>query len=130
MKIVYYTSGVTGSGRVVRGIAIANAFRRKSVPCEFTILHSSRFGFLAEGFADQMEIPLEDERAHSSEHYESSAVFRELVRLDPDILIVDLVWFTLQSFINGLHCKKLFLLTQIADDRFFSIDLSDGKLVF
>ncbi len=130
MKIVYYTSGVTGSGRVVRGIAIANALRRRNIQCTFTILHNSRFGFLADGFTDQVEIPIENERTHSVDGYQSSALFRELTRLDPDILIVDLVWFTLHNFIGGLRCKKLFLLTQIADERFFSIKLTDGALHF
>ncbi len=130
MRVVYYTSGITGSGRVVRGIAIANAFARKNIPCTFTILHSSRFGFLADGFANQIEIPLEDERAHSAEKYESSSLYRTLAELDPDVLIVDLVWFTLHNFIRSLRCKKIFLLTQIADKRFFSINVSDGPLVF
>jgi hypothetical protein len=115
MKIVYYTSGVTGSGRVVRGIAIANAFRRRNIQCTFTILHSSRFGFLADGFADQVEIPLEDERAHSVDGYQSSALFRELTRLDPDILIVDLLWFTLITLSVGSGAKSSSL-TQIADE--------------
>lgn len=130
MKIVYYTSGITGSGRVVRGIAIANAFKRKKVPCTLTILHSSPYGFLADGFADQVAIPLEDEHAHSKSSFESSDLYRALARLDPDVLIVDLVWFTLHNFIGDLRCKKIFLLTQIADPRFFTLKLSDGVLRF
>ena len=40
MKIVYYTSGTSGVGRLVHGAAIFNAFVRKSIDSDFTILSS------------------------------------------------------------------------------------------
>ncbi len=130
MKIVYYTSGMTGSGRVVRGIAIANACARKRIDCEFTIVSSSRFGFLAEGFARHIEIPAGDEHEHSKDTYSNSAVYSTLAALDPDILIVDLLWFPLHHFIREMKCKKLFLFTQISNPRFFKIELPGETLQF
>ncbi len=130
MKIVYYTSGVTGSGRIVRGISIANAFRRRGIPCEFTILHSSRFGFLTEGYAQHIEIPVENDQAHAKENFEQSVLYRTLVHINPDVLIVDLMWFTLHNFIQELKCEKIFLLTQIADARFFTVQFPEGPRAF
>lgn len=130
MKVLYYTSGITGSGRVVRGISIAAAFRRAGVMCDFTILHSSRFGFLADGHARHIEIPIEDDMAHTRENFETSVLYKRLLECDPDVLIVDLMWFPLYNFIRELRCTKIFLHTQIADRRFFTMESPDGTRVF
>jgi hypothetical protein len=128
MKIVYYTSGITGSGRVVTGIAIGKALKRKKIACQYTILHSSRFGFLT-GDIPQKEIPIEEEHALSIDAYRTSNVFTALKELDPDILLVDLMWFTLHNFISDLSCKKVFLSRQV-NDRYFSIKGAQGTLSF
>ena len=128
MKICYYTSGVTGSGRVVTGISVGNAFRRKGAACEYTILHSSRFGFLA-GDIPQKEIPIENESILSRQNYASSALYAALMEIKPDVLLVDLLWFPLYHFIHELTCKKILLCRQV-HDRFFSIPLPDGPISF
>ena len=68
MKILYYTSGITGSGRVVRGISIGNAFKRKGLQDSYTILSSSKFAFLADDFG-HIEIPPENPAALDNNHY-------------------------------------------------------------
>ncbi|HNR89925.1 MAG TPA: hypothetical protein PKM65_16425 [Spirochaetota bacterium] len=130
MRIIYYTSGITGSGRIVRGIAIGNALRRKGLDAEYAILSSSDFAFLCDElkFAHR-EIPLEDEEALSDRNYKSSHLFNELSRLRPDVLIVDLLWFPLYHFIGDLACKKIFLCRQV-NDRFFQMELNGGLLDF
>ncbi len=128
MKIVYYTSGITGSGRVVTGIAIGNALRRKGMDKEFTILSSSPFARLADGF-HHIKIPVEDENALSPEGYPSSELFKTLQKLAPDVLIVDLQWFTLHHFIRELAGKKILICRQV-HDKFFSIPLPGGRLDF
>lgn len=126
LKVVYYTSGITGSGRVVTGISIGNAFKRKGVPCEFTIVSSSDFSHLASGF-NHVEIPLEEADALSPENFMSSALYNCLRKLDPDVLLVDLLWFPLYHFLHELRCVKILLCRQVSD-RFFSIPLPAGTI--
>lgn len=129
MKIVYYTTGVSGSGRIVRGIAIGNALKRGNVECDFLILCAGGSAEMAGRFYTCIEIPLEDERMLSRRMYESSHLYRTLSELDPDVLIVDRLWFAPYHFIDGLRCKKIFL-TIMVRDEFFHIDLPDGKIEF
>ena len=128
MNILYYTSGVTGSGRVVRGISIGNALKRNGIDCSYKILSSSSFAFLVDEF-NHIEIPPEKIDSFSNNNYGSSILHRTLIDLKPDILLVDLLWFPLSNFINKLFCKKIFLFRQ-TDDSFFSIPAADGQLNF
>lgn len=128
LKIVYYTSGTTGSGRVVTGISIGNAFKRKGVPFEFTIVSGSCFSHLVTDF-HHVKIPLEEADALSKENYSTSTLFNCLKELNPDILLVDLLWFPLHYFINELQCKKIFL-SRYVKDFFFSIDMPGKTIKF
>lgn len=130
MKIVFYTAGTSGSGRLVRGISIANALARNNVDCEFIILSSSNFSFLCDRFnVKHIEIPSEDEKQLSKENYKSSKLYNIMKELKPDILINDLLWFTLYHFIDELECKKIFMCHQVIP-AFFSMDFADLKLQF
>jgi hypothetical protein len=128
LNVVYYTSGATGSGRVVTGVSIGNAFRRNGIPCQFTIVSGSDFSHLASDFS-HVAIPLEESVALSAENYASSALFNCLKRINPDILIVDLLWFPLYHFIDKLNCVKIFLSRQVSD-VFFSISLPEKTIRF
>lgn len=128
LKVVYYTSGITGSGRVVTGISIGNAFKRKGIPCEFIIVSGSNFSHLASDFS-HVTIPLEEADALSAENYTKSNLFNCLNNLNPDILLVDLLWFPLYHFIDKLNYKKIFLSRQVSDN-FFSITLPDKTIKF
>lgn len=131
MRILYYTTGITGSGNLVLGISIANAFRRRGVEPDFTILSSSpNFTELGDRMGVQhQEIPLEDETKLSAEGYGSSALYKAIVSLDPDVLIVTVHWFMLSSFIQALPCRKVFLCRQV-DERYFSIPIAGEMLAF
>ena len=130
MKVLYYTSGVSGSGRVVRGISIGNAFRRQGKKVDFTILSSSPFAHLADIFdLKHREIPVEGEDKLSKKNYPDSELYRTLTSLSPDILLIDLLWFSTYHFIEELPCKKIFL-WQRMDERFFTINLPDGAISF
>jgi hypothetical protein len=130
MKIVYYSSAVSGSGHIVTGIAIGNALKRKQRNAEYSILSSSSYAYLADFCAiSHLEIPLEDSTDLKAERYQQSHLFTTLNSLDPDILIVDLSWFMLHSFIDQLPAKKIILFRRIADEA-FSIDLSWGTIRF
>ena len=91
MRILYYATGITGSGHLVLGLSIANAFRRRGVEHALTILSSSStFSKLADRMGIQhQEIPLENETQLSAESYSSSALYQAITSLDPDVLIVD-----------------------------------------
>ncbi len=130
MKVLYLTSGATGSGRVVRGISIGNAFRRNKVKCDYTILSGSRFSFLADSLnIKHLDIPLEDVERFSQKECQDTIFYQTLVSQNPDVIIVDLIWFTLHNFINELECKKVFLCRQV-DDSFFSINFPDNPISF
>ncbi len=130
MRVVFYTSGTTGSGRLVRGIAVGNALRRAGLDCEFTILNMSPFAHLADAFGHRhVEIPPEPEEDLTGETYPGSALYRNLIALDPDVLIVDLLWFSLHHFIDRFTCRKIFLSHWVKDD-FFRVPLPGGTLRF
>jgi hypothetical protein len=117
VNVVYYTSGVSGTGRLVRGVAIKNALLRKNIDFRFTILHSAPIaGFL--GGNGQFKLPLETAQQTDSRHYENSAIYAHLMRLAPDLLIVDLLWVPLHSFLDEIRCKKIFLARQVSPDFF------------
>jgi len=129
-RIVYYTSGVTGSGRLVRGISIGNALHRGGAAAQFTILSSSSFAHLADRFGfDHQEIPPEMEDQLAPNSYRDSELYQALTVLKPDLLVVDLLWFPLYFFLNELSCKKIFLWQQM-DPRFFSIELPSDTIAF
>jgi hypothetical protein len=130
LTIVYYTSGISGSGRVVRGISIGNALRRAGKNAEFVILSSSPFAHLADkcGFAHR-EISTETEDQLSPNTYRHSELFHALIELEPDVLLIDLLWFPLYSFIHELPSKTVFLWQQLRPE-FFSIDLPDDTIEF
>jgi len=128
MRVVFYTSGTTGSGRLVRGISIGNAIQRKSLDWDYTIISFSPFAHLADIFAHRhVEIPPEDEHQLSGENYSKSFLYKTILSLNPDVLIVDLLWFSLHHFIKGLACKKIFLCHWV-EQRFFSVPLQNETL--
>lgn len=128
MRIVYYTSGVTGSGRLVKGISVWNALCRKNINAEFTILHHSDF-ILPQSGCNFLKIEIEDEINHSIYNYHDSILYRTLSHLDPDILLVDILWFPLHHFIGTLRCRKIFLFSQV-NDSFFSLPMPEGERSF
>jgi hypothetical protein len=126
LKIVFYTSGITGSGRIIKGISIGNALRRKNINAEYTILHHSDF-VVPWNYFQFTKIPLEEDNRHSARNFSSSVLYKTLNDLQPDILLVDLLWFPFRHFISELHCKKIFLFRQV-DDNFFSLQHPEGSI--
>jgi hypothetical protein len=130
MRVVFYTSGITGSGRVVRGICIGNALRRANIKCKYIILNNSNFSHLADIFSfDHIEIPVENEDQLSKINFPSSIIYKTLETLNPDVLIVDLLWFNLHHFIHELTCKKIFLCHWVVEN-FFYVPLNNKTIYF
>jgi hypothetical protein len=130
LKIVYYTSGIPGSGRIVQGISIYNAIKRKNIDCDFIILSSTEHARLADLFnIKHIEIPFENETIITKDNYSNSILYKTLTELNPDILLVDRMWFTLFHFIEQLPCKKIFFSIQV-HDLFFKIKLPNETLIF
>ncbi|MCF6335010.1 MAG: hypothetical protein L3J12_04655, partial [Spirochaetales bacterium] len=101
ITIVYYTSGTTGSGRIIKGISIGNALKRKNISFEYTILSSCKFAYLSDKFNyKHIEIPIEHEDLLTGNFYRQSILYTTLESLNPDILIVDLDWFTIAEFMD------------------------------
>jgi hypothetical protein len=128
MRIVYYTSGITGAGRLVIGIAIGNALNRKKVNCKYTLVHTSPAGHFADDF-ENIKIPLETTVELSPERCRSSILYKTLKKLKPDVMIVNHQWFTIYNFIDELPCRKIYISDQ-AYDAHFRVPLPGGDLVF
>jgi hypothetical protein len=128
LNILFYTRGITGWGHIVIGISISNALKRNGIACNYSIVSSSDATFKTVDI-NHIKIPLEDENALSIKNYPSSILFKTIMDLKPDVLLFDLIWFTMNNFINELSCKKIFLCHQVPD-KYFSIDLPDQKIVF
>jgi len=131
VRVVYYSSAMTGSGHVVTGISIANGFRRGGFSVDYTLLSCNpTFAPLADRLdVHRREIPLEDEHQLSAEAAEHSVLFETLAALKPDVLLVDLAWYMCQHVIDKLPGRKILLCRQV-EDRFFRIPLTAGLLEF
>lgn len=130
VNIVFYTSGTTGSGRLVLGISIGTALERRGIDANFTIVSSSPFSHLADTQnIEHIEISGESEQVLDEVNYQDSILYKTISSLNPDILLVDLLWFTLYSFIDKFSCKKIFLSRQVSY-KFFTVPLKTGSLQF
>ncbi len=131
MRVLYYTGGTTGSGHLVRGLTLANAFRRAGAPVDFSILSvNTEYGRFAEIFeVPLVQIPPEDETALGPDRYRGSALYRAIEAAAPDVLVVDIHWFALDSFIRELPCRKVILIRRI-DPRYFRFRVADRELAF
>jgi hypothetical protein len=130
LKIVYYTSGNPGTGRIVQGISIYNSFVRKNINTDFIIISSNPLAGIADKFGiKHIEIPLETEDKLSAQNYENSVLYRTLTEIDPDVLLVDRMWYTLYNFIDKLKCRKIFFSIQV-HDNFYTIRLKDRTISF
>lgn len=131
LSILYYTGGTTGSGHIILGLTLAEAFRRAGESIGFSILSvESKYA----GFADKFSLPYtlippEDEVVLGPDRWRDSALYRAIEAAAPDVLVVDIHWFALDSFLRHLPCKKVFLTRQI-DPRTFRFRTPDRELVF
>ena len=79
LKILYYTSGITGAGRVARGIAIANALKRKSIKYNYSIMGGPKFSHLPAALdVTYIEMPLENEKELSKQKYKESFLYNRI----------------------------------------------------
>lgn len=131
MRILFYAGGVAGSGHVVLGLSLANALRRAGIEAGYRILSvETPFVGLAGRLGVDIEtIPAEDELALDPRHYRESRLWKAIDAYRPDILVVDLIWFTLDAFIRELPCKKAIIIRQV-DPRYFNLRLAERELVF
>ncbi len=129
MKIVYYTSSIAGTGRIIQGVSICMGLRRMGINCEFLILSNASpdVASIADRLSvSHIEIPPEDSDQLNSRNYGASVLYLTLRELQPDILIVDRLWFSLHHFINRINCLKIFFTIQVSDN-FFYIKLPCGS---
>ncbi len=74
-------------------------------------------------------IPAEGADTLSGSRFRDSRLYRAIESFKPDVLIVDLFWFTLDAFIRELACKKVLLIRQV-DPRFFSFTIDRREFRF
>jgi hypothetical protein len=128
MRILFYSGGVAGSGHVVLGLSIANALKRSGRPYEYAILSvETPFADLARrSGVPIMTVPAEGADVLGGDRYPDSALYKAIDAFKPDVLLVDLSWFTLDAFIHDLPCRKLLLVRQV-DPGFFHFRLPDRE---
>ncbi|MCK5672401.1 MAG: hypothetical protein KAH95_03450 [Spirochaetales bacterium] len=115
---------------MIRGISIGTALTRSGNIANFTILSSSPFGRLADDLnINHIEIPTESEDQLSRENFQDSILYKTMITLNPDILLIDLLWFPLYNFIDQIPGKKIFLWQRMAEN-YFSMDLPSGKITY
>jgi hypothetical protein len=131
MRILFYAGSVTGSGHIVRGLALAAALKRAGLPHEYMILSlETPFVELARRFGVVLSVlPLEDEEALGPSGYSGSALFAAMESFKPDILVVDVFWAGLDAFIRDLPCRKVLLSIQM-DPSFYNVTTRNNKFVF
>ncbi len=122
---------MTGSGHMVQGLSIGGALSRSEKAFDFSLLSlTTEFGALADRLGYTLEqVPFEGTEALSPERYRGSRLFLRILENLPDILVVDLYWAHLDSFLRELPCKKVFLTRQI-DPRTFRFRTPDRELAF
>ncbi|MCX7025003.1 MAG: hypothetical protein NT080_10325 [Spirochaetes bacterium] len=131
MRVLFYSGGVAGSGHVVLGISLANAIRRAGAVIDFGVLSvETPFAFLAGKLGVPIRtVPAEDGIALGPDRCERSELYRAVMDFAPDVLVVDLSWFALDSFIRELPCRKVLLVRQV-EPRFFSLRTRERDIVF
>ena len=130
MHIVYYTAARTGSGHAVGGIALANAVRRAGLNANVTV--TGTFGFhelLDAAGVPSVPIVPEDFDILNERDFEKSETWKTLTALKPDVLVIDLAWYTTHTFVDQLACPSILLLRQV-DENFFAYRHGDELIRF
>lgn len=131
IRAVFLTGGAIGSGHIALGCGLGLALNRKSTGVDFSIITvKNEFSSLASKFGFQaVEVPIEPAESFGEARVQESALYKAIVDSSPDILVSDLHWFPLASFVRGLPCKKAILFRQI-DPRYFRLRLPDRDIAF
>ncbi|GAB1483296.1 hypothetical protein MASR2M78_21120 [Treponema sp.] len=130
MRVLFLATGHAGSGHVVLGLAVAAALKRTGLPHTFKILSAQTpFADLARRLRFYNGTNCRRLCCLSKEQYRDSTLFTEINAFKPDILIIDLLWFSLDGFISQLPCKKVLLVRQV-NLRFFNFRVPEATLKF
>ena len=116
----------SGGGHFFGGLALWRAFRRTCKNFHFTLLTDSVLDVPEQD--DSLEIiriNIEKKRLYSRDR--ETMLYTILKELDPDILIVDQVWFPLQPIIGDFKCLKSIFFRYVVDQWFQTPPLPDGK---
>lgn len=130
MNILFVTNGKSGAGRFAVGCSLGTALRRAGVECGYAMVAAHEFAFLGEalGFT-VVSIPFDHERELDPSVARESELYRTLVALNPDIIVVQQAWYLLHHIVKDFVCPKVALFFQ-ASERFFRVPHPAGDLVF
>jgi hypothetical protein len=105
--------------------------RRASPAAEFRLLCPSPvFGPLCARVGIEYGLlPTETEERLGPERFESSALFEAIASWKPDVLVVDMHWFSLHAMMPALGCRTVFLTRQV-HPSFFRIQTPKLSLEF
>lgn len=129
MRVVIYTEGITGVGRLVMAMSAARGLLRAGVE-DVTILCAHDFGHLAETISlPVVRLPFEGPGILATERYTESALYRTLQESAPDMIIVSQAWYTVQRMAQDLSCPVVLLLFGMPPP-FFWVPMPDGEMTF
>ena len=129
-RVLFFSAGTTGSGHIVRGLAVAAAFKRLGIQHEYAILSSDiPYARLATRLEVSVSVfPDEGEEALRRGRYLDSSLFKAITAYAPDILIVEQFWHGLDAFIRELPCRKVLLTFQM-DPVVFHLRIRENEYV-
>jgi len=108
-RVVYFNFG-RGSGGLVVGIGLANAFRRAGIDVHFTAVTNNEFATIAEGFTDHLYVPAEPHLFMVADR--RTRLYKALRRLRPELLIVYGSWMPILPLLDEIPCPRALIMRQ------------------
>lgn len=103
-RVVFVTGGTVGAGHLTRGVAVARALARRSLPSIPLLGPPVRFAMAGGLGYEEVDVA-----APEGGSFRDSGLARRLVELAPDLVIVDMFWALVQDVLVDLRCEAWLL---------------------
>ena len=123
LSIVYVTFG-SGSGDLVTAASLSQAFARADVDLRFSAVSNCEFHYLFDAYFDHILVRAQPKLLFG--HDRDTDIYAALRMLEPDVLIVSMIWLPLLPIIRELPGLKVFVARKTFD-RWWRIPLPDGR---
>ena len=129
VRVVIYTDGASGSGRLVGACSAALGCRRAGVR-DVRIVCSHDFAFLAEAVGIPVHrVPPEGPATLTTERFRDSELYQTIRTLRPTVVVVVQSWYTMQTMTAWLDCPVVVAFRN-ASPEFFRLTGPAGEIVF
>ncbi|MBI9106546.1 MAG: hypothetical protein JEZ04_07340 [Spirochaetales bacterium] len=109
MRIAYFCLG-SGSGNLMIGASIFNALVRIGEQTEFTAITDSEFTPIFSKWFNIIQIKGEPEKLFTDDL--NTELYRALKSVNPDLIIVFMMWMPIMPLLEGFSCPKVLLIRQ------------------